>query len=155
IPGRARSTVCVSSQVGCARGCAFCLTATMGLVRSLGAGEIVAQVVLAARRIREAGLPPLRNVVYMGMGEPLDNLEAVAQSLRVLTDPYGLGLAPRHISVSTVGTSPRAIWEARHLGAHLAWSVHAADDGLRRRLVPTTRHPMSALRDAFARVALH
>ncbi len=153
IPGRGRTTLCLSTQVGCARRCVFCVTATMGLQRNLSAGEIVAQVLLGRTLAAELGLPPLRNVVYMGMGEPLDNLDEVRRSLRVLTDPRALALAPRHVTVSTVGTSPRAIRAAQDLPGHLAWSVHAVDDGLRRELVPTTRHEMSSLRDAFVEVA--
>jgi len=155
IPGRGRSTVCVSVQVGCARQCTFCVTATMGLGRSLSAGEIVHQVLLARDEVRRDGLPPLRNVVFMGMGEPLDNLDATRQSIAVLLDAHGLAIAPRHVTVSTVGTSPRAIWAARDLPVCMAWSVHAVDDELRRRLVPTTRHSMVELRDAFVRVMEH
>ena len=155
IPGRGRSTVCVSVQVGCARQCTFCVTATMGLGRSLGAGEIVEQVLLARREVHEHGVPELRNVVYMGMGEPLDNLEATRRSVAVLVDPHALAVPPRHITVSTVGTSPQRIWAARDLSAGLAWSVHAVDDRLRRELVPSTRHAMTELRDAFLRVMQH
>lgn len=149
IPGRGRTTVCVSSQVGCARGCGFCVTATMGLVRSLSAAEIVAQVVFALREVIAGDLPALRNVVYMGMGEPLDNLAAVRESLHILTHPHALGLGRRRITVSTVGTSPARIRAAADLPAHFAWSLHAADDGLRRRLIPTTRHGLAELREAW------
>ncbi|MEZ4270694.1 MAG: 23S rRNA (adenine(2503)-C(2))-methyltransferase RlmN [Myxococcota bacterium] len=152
IPHRERTTVCVSSQVGCARGCGFCVTATMGLIRSLTTEEIVGQVKLAWDTARIYGMPPVRNVVYMGMGEPLDNLKAVAASVSILTHPWGFALAPRRIGISTVGTSPRAILETRDIPAYLAWSVHAVDDALRRRLVPTSKYSMATLRDAFVQV---
>jgi 23S rRNA (adenine2503-C2)-methyltransferase len=155
VPGRGRSTVCVSVQIGCARQCSFCVTATVARRRSLSAAEIVEQVVVAAAEVRRHRLPPLRNVVYMGMGEPLDNLDATRRSLEILTDPLALALAPRHVTVSTVGTSPEAIWRARDLPGCLAWSVHAVNDNLRRHLVPTTRHSMMDLRQAFLRVMKH
>jgi 23S rRNA (adenine2503-C2)-methyltransferase len=152
IPGKDRTTLCVSSQVGCVRGCSFCLTATMGLVRNLEAEEIVAQVVAGLRLVRERALPALRNLVLMGMGEPLDNLENVAAALRVITGSDGLGIGPRHVTVSTVAPSPRAVKKAAALPAYLAWSLHAADDDLRRRLVPTARHSPATLLEAFAEV---
>ena len=149
IPSQRRTTVCVSTQVGCARGCIFCLTATMGLERGLTPGEIVAQVTGAIREARQQGLPPVRNVVYMGMGEPLDNLAAVEKSLAVLCSPRALGLGPAHITLSTVGTTPEAILKTRDLPVQMAWSLHAVDDGLRRKLVPTARHSTVELRRAF------
>jgi 23S rRNA (adenine2503-C2)-methyltransferase len=145
------STLCVSSQVGCRQACSFCATGTMGLVRSLGAEEIVAQVHAAAACIRgsRGALPPLRNAVFMGMGEPADNLEAVSVALESMVHPHGFQLAKRHVCVSTVGPSPEHIRKLAPLPCRLAWSVHAADDELRRLLVPTTRHSMVELRDAW------
>ncbi|MCK6550936.1 23S rRNA (adenine(2503)-C(2))-methyltransferase RlmN [Myxococcota bacterium] len=152
IPEPSRTTLCVSSQVGCARGCTFCLTATMKLVRSLSAAEITAQVAAGLSVARELALPGLRNVVFMGMGEPLDNADAVRASLAVITGSgLGLGVGPGHVTVSTVGPSPSAIEGAADLPAHLAWSLHAADDTLRSALVPTARARVTELRDAFAR----
>lgn len=150
IPNPDRTTLCISSQVGCRRGCTFCLTGTMGLVRHLDADEIVAQV-LGARRLAD-GLPPVRNLVFMGMGEPLDNPKAVGQTLSILCGPGGLGFGPKHITVSTVGPSPAAIKSARHFVGRLAWSLHAADEKLRAELVPTTRFSPELLRDAFAEI---
>ncbi|MFH1811920.1 MAG: 23S rRNA (adenine(2503)-C(2))-methyltransferase RlmN [Pseudomonadota bacterium] len=147
--GRDRTTLCVSTQVGCAHRCAFCVTGTLGLRRNLSAAEIVAQVHRAVAAVRDAGAAPLRNVVFMGMGEPLDNLPAVTLACRLLTDPHGMALAPRHLTLSTVGTSPKAIREAARAEVHLAWSLHAAEDGLRRQLVPGARHTTAELRDAF------
>ena len=149
IPQASFSTLCVSSQVGCRQACSFCATGTMGLLHSLGPEDILAQLHAASACVREAGLPPIRNVVYMGMGEPADNLKAVRRALGSMVDPFGFKLAKQHICVSTVGPSPAAIRALAPLPCRLAWSVHAADDELRRLLVPTTRHPMAALRDAW------
>lgn len=142
------ATVCVSSQVGCKMGCRFCHTATMGLIRHLSAAEIVAQVLVAAQ---VGGVKP-RNVVFMGMGEPLDNLDAVAQAVHVLSDINGLGLAQRHITISTVG---RVDQLARFAGlgltrVNLAVSLTAADDALRSELMPVNRvHDLAALKAAL------
>ena len=146
--------MCVSSQAGCARGCIFCVTATMGLERGLTVGEITGQVVRAVGDVRQASLPPVKNVVFMGMGEPLDNFEAVKGAIGILCDPRALAVAPRHVTLSTVGTTPEAILRIRELTApvKIAWSVHTVEDTLRRRLVPTTRHSMAALREAFLEI---
>lgn len=149
IPSERRTTVCVSTQAGCARGCIFCVTATMGLERGLTPGEIVGQVTRAVHEARQRGLPPVRNVVYMGMGEPLDNLAAVERSLAVLCSPRALGLGPAHITLSTVGTTPAAILATRDFPVLMAWSLHAVDDALRQKLVPTARHTTAELRRAF------
>ena len=154
IPGSNRTTVCVSSQAGCARGCIFCVTATMGLERGLTVGEIAGQVVRAVGDARRALLPPVKNVVFMGMGEPLDNFEAVKEAIAIICDPRALAFAPRHVTLSTVGTTPEAILRIRELTVpvKIAWSVHAVEDTLRRRLVPTMRHSMAALREAFLEI---
>jgi len=144
------TTICVSSQVGCARGCTFCRTGTMGLVRCLDADEILAQVYHGRRVAREAGMPPLSNVVFMGMGEPLNNPAAVRAACERLTDDsFGFGFARAKITVSTVAPSPEAVRKAGSLPAMLAWSVHAAADEKRKVLVPTTTHKMTDLREAF------
>ena len=152
IPGPERSTVCVSSQVGCIRGCEFCVTATMGLVRNLRAAEIVAQAHFARQEALSEGMPPLRNIVFMGMGEPLDNFSEVRQSVELLVDPRAMGFGQRYITVSTVGPSPRMIRQMKLLPARVAWSIHAVDEDLRRELVPTTRASMLELREAFLEV---
>lgn len=149
IPTDDRTTLCVSSQVGCARGCDFCLTATMGLVRNMSCDEIVAQVQQGIRIAREHDLPGVQNVVYMGMGEPLDNLENVARSVDILTDHIGFGIAPRKVTVSTVGTHRSAILTAAKLPSRLAWSLHAADDEVRTRLIPTAKASVFDLRQWF------
>ncbi|MRJ02077.1 MAG: 23S rRNA (adenine(2503)-C(2))-methyltransferase RlmN [Epsilonproteobacteria bacterium] len=135
----ARYTVCVSSQVGCKVGCAFCLTGKGGFVRNLTPAEIVGQVVA----IREDnGIPQNRrvNIVYMGMGEPLDNLENVAKAVTIFSDPYGLSISPRRQTISTSGLAPkiRKLGEM-DLGVLLAISLHAVDDKLRERLMPINK----------------
>jgi 23S rRNA (adenine2503-C2)-methyltransferase len=139
-----RATVCVSSQAGCAMGCGFCATGQAGFTRHLTVGEIVEQVVRAARRGRELGRR-LSNVVFMGMGEPLANEERVAAALVRLHDD--LGLSARHLTVSTVGIVPgiRQL-AARPLPVNLAVSLHAANDRLRDDLVPINkRYPLDEL----------
>jgi len=150
---RRRSTVCVSSQVGCAVGCPFCATGHMGLRRSCTAAEIVDQVRAAAAALHRRGLGPVTHVVYMGMGEPLANLDATIASLRVLTTRAGI--SARRITVSTSGVVPsidRLAAEA--LPVTLAISLHAATDALRDRLVPLNRaHPVHELIAAGERYA--
>ncbi len=160
-----RATVCISTQAGCAMGCPFCATGQAGLRRQLTAGEIVRQVVvaqqaLATGRIGDVELGPaglegggpdhVTNVVYMGMGEPLANLDATIASVRWLHDPEGFGLSARSITVSTVGLVP-AVSRLADLGLPLtlAVSLHAATDRLRDELVPINRvHPLVELEDA-------
>jgi 23S rRNA (adenine2503-C2)-methyltransferase len=153
-----RATVCVSSQAGCGMACPFCATGQAGLTRNLSTGEIVEQVVAAARamgRGEVAGGPGrLSNVVFMGMGEPLANYARVVDAVRRLTDPQpdGLGLSQRSITVSTVGLAP-AIRKlaAEGLQTTLALSLHAPDDELRDQLVPVnTRWPVAEVLDAAA-----
>jgi len=146
--GGERHTVCVSSQVGCGMGCGFCQTARMGLVRQLSAHEIIGQVLAAGR---ELGTTP-RNVVFMGMGEPLDNVEAVAAAVAILTGSHGLKMAHRHITVSTVGRAdifPR-LAELGLLRSNLAVSLTVADDTLRSKLMPVNRrHDLATLKAAL------
>lgn len=146
-----RATACVSSQAGCAMGCVFCATGQMGFRRHLFAGEIVSQVVHAARALRSAPEPRrLRNVVFMGMGEPLHNYGAVMRAVDILRDPSGLGFGAQRITLSTVGVVPgirRMADEARPI--HLAVSLHSADQAERARLVPAARKwPLDELMDA-------
>jgi 23S rRNA (adenine2503-C2)-methyltransferase len=136
---KVRHTVCVSTQVGCAMGCVFCATGQMGLVRNLSAGECVAQVVVMARRLRDAG-ERLTSVVFMGMGEPLANWSGTWGAVETLTDPDGLGLSPRRLTISTVGIVPGIRRLARaEKPVRLAVSLHAPDDALRERLVGVNR----------------
>jgi 23S rRNA (adenine2503-C2)-methyltransferase len=152
IPSRSRTTLCVSTQVGCARGCSFCLTATMGLARNLEAQEIVAQLFIGIRAARALAMPPLTNVVFMGMGEPLDNPSAVRTALEIMTGGFGVG--PGHVTVSTVAPSPKAVALLRGWPCRIAWSMHAARDDVRRRLIPTARHSPAELARAFADLAV-
>jgi len=134
-----RRTVCISTQVGCALGCPFCATGQSGFTRHLTAGEIVAQVLYAARAFRDEGTV-LSHVVVMGMGEPLLNYDATLAALRRLMDERGLNLGARRFTVSTVGIVPgiRRL-SAEGLAVRLAVSLHAADDALRDELVPVNR----------------
>jgi 23S rRNA (adenine2503-C2)-methyltransferase len=166
-PGRA--TVCVSSQAGCGMACPFCATGQQGLTRNLSTGEIVDQVVGAARSLRatvaaegsgtgELGTR-LSNVVFMGMGEPLANYNAVLGAVRRMTDPHpdGLGLAQRSITVSTVGIVPgiKRLQE-EGLQVTLALSLHAPDDELRDTLVPINqRYPVEEVLDTAFGYARH
>ncbi|PTX98658.1 23S rRNA (adenine(2503)-C(2))-methyltransferase RlmN [Opitutus sp. ER46] len=153
-----RVTACISSQVGCAMGCVFCATGQMGYTRHLTPGEIVGQAVHVARALRKPALakhcrhapgvaPRLRNVVLMGMGEPLHNYDAVMHAIDILRDPNGLALAAERITVSTVGVVPgilRLAEEQRPLS--LAVSLHAATQAERAVLVPVAKKwPLDAL----------
>ena len=137
IPGRGRSTACVSSQAGCTRDCAFCATARVGFSRNLRAGEMVGQF-LVARAGAPAGAP-LRNVVFMGMGEPLDNLDEVLQALEVLGQAPAPQLSASHLTVSTSGPVPAMRRFLARSRANLALSLNATTDALRWRLMPGVR----------------
>ena len=151
---RRRSTVCVSTQVGCAVGCPFCATGRMGLRRSCTAAEVVDQVRAASAAMHRRGLGPVTHVVYMGMGEPLAAYDTTVASLRVLTGEGGI--SARRITVSTSGVVP-AIHRLAGEGIDctLAISLHAATDELRDRLVPLNRaHPLHRLIDAGTKYAV-
>jgi 23S rRNA (adenine2503-C2)-methyltransferase len=156
-----RATVCVSSQAGCAMGCPFCATGQAGFRRQLGAGEIVRQVIVAdaalrsgqlgAQNLPEGSPDHVTNVVYMGMGEPLANVQATVNSVKWLHDPEGFNLSARSLTVSTVGLVP-GIVKLQELGlpVTLAVSLHAANDELRDDLVPINRtHNLEALTRAI------
>lgn len=130
IPDKDRKTVCVSTQVGCKMGCIFCLTGKQGFQDQLTAGEIVNQI----RGINEYG--EISNIVYMGMGEPFDNLEAVLKSLTILTSEWGYAISPRRITVSSIGIIPAMIRFLHETEAHLAISLHSPFDEERRKLMP-------------------
>lgn len=150
-----RATVCVSTQSGCALGCSFCATGKMGFQANLTAGQIVEQVLWAARELdsTHAGRK-LTNIVYMGMGEPFLNYEAWWQSVQRLHDPAGLGLGARSFTVSTAGVVPGILRLANEpLPINLAVSLHAATDSLRSQLVPLNRkYP---LREILAAVRVY
>jgi 23S rRNA (adenine2503-C2)-methyltransferase len=134
-PGR--HTACVSTQAGCAMGCVFCATGQMGFTRHLRAGEIVAQVLQCRRAL---GGPGLRNLVLMGMGEPLHNYDAVMAALEIISDRRGINIGPARISISTVGVIPGILRLAREQRPYsLAVSLHGASEEERSALVPASR----------------
>jgi 23S rRNA (adenine2503-C2)-methyltransferase len=145
-----RVTQCISTQVGCAMGCVFCASGVAGLKRHLGADEIVGQVLIGRTRLDPN--ERLRNVVYMGMGEPLHNYEATARSLRLLTHREGIALSARRVTVSTSGLVPEIARLGVDFGGNigLAISLHAADDETRTRLMPINKkYPLPVLMDAL------
>lgn len=147
--GDPRATACVSTQVGCAMGCVFCATGQMGFIRHLSPGEIVGQVLYVDEVLQAQG-QQLRNIVLMGMGEPLHNYDNVMTAVSILTDHKGLSIAPKHITLSTVGVVPgirRLADEASPI--RLAVSLHGATDAERQALVPPAkRWPLAELMDA-------
>ncbi|MGZ6144119.1 MAG: 23S rRNA (adenine(2503)-C(2))-methyltransferase RlmN [Myxococcales bacterium] len=141
-----RRTVCVSSQAGCARGCVFCETGRLGLQRNLTAAEIVSQYAIVARHLGDRP----RNVVFMGMGEPLDNLDEVVQAIEVLREHAGFAVPERHITVSTVGIVPRMGELYARTKAQIAVSLHALEEKQRKALLPVARQwPLETLREAI------
>jgi 23S rRNA (adenine2503-C2)-methyltransferase len=146
MPAEGRQTICISTQAGCAVDCHFCLTAQLGLVRNLSAGEILAQVLIALDDHRES-LAPRTNVVLMGQGEPLLNYEPVMAALRIMLDPNGMALAPRHVTLSTSGIVPGI----ERLGQEkvrpkLAISLNASTDEERDAIMPINRkYPLDVL----------
>lgn len=155
IPEPDRNTLCISSQVGCAMGCSFCLTGTMGFKRNLTPSEIVNQIcgardyLLAQPKELLIGPDRVTNVVYMGMGEPLNNLENVLASLSIITEQKGLDLTSRRITVSTCGIVPKMRELGEKSPVNLAISLHAVNDETRRRLMPINdRYSIDELLDA-------
>jgi len=160
---RGKSTICVSSQVGCKQGCTFCSTGRMGRLRSLTTAEILAQMYWANKIQRllpeqhedinkfenAIKLYPIDNCVFMGMGEPADNIPAVVKAATMMADGNLFQLAPRRITISTVAPNPGVFRELAEAPVVLAWSVHSSRDDIRRQLVPTTRHTMEELRDGL------
>lgn len=148
IPMSFGNTLCISSQVGCKMGCVFCETGRMGLLKNLSVEEIVAQVFHARFTLQKE----IRNIVFMGMGEPLDNLDAVIKAVKILTDPYGLSLAKSHITISTSGLVEgiyRLIEEVDP-AVNLAVSVNAPNDMIRRKIMPVNiKHDMQELYKAM------
>jgi 23S rRNA (adenine2503-C2)-methyltransferase len=143
-------TQCISTQVGCAMGCVFCASGVAGMTRHMRAEEIVAQVLVGRQRLDPN--ERLRNVVFMGMGEPLHNYEATARALRLLTHPDGIGLSTRKVTVSTSGLVPEIARLGEDFGGQigLAISLHAADDETRTRLMPINKkYPLAELMKAL------
>ncbi len=151
---RERRTVCVSSQAGCLMNCSFCATGKLGFKRNLTAEEIVDQVLFFARLLNKKG-ESVTNVVYMGMGEPMNNYDNVMSSIRLLNDKDGLNLGARHISISTCGIVPDIKkFMKEKLQVNLAISLHAADDKTRSRLMPiNVAYPVAKLMKTAAEYA--
>jgi len=149
MPGEERQTICVSTQAGCAVDCQFCLTAQLGLIRNLTAGEILSQVLLPLEE-HTAELTPQTNVVLMGQGEPLLNFGNVIAALRILLDPEGIGISPKHVTLSTSGLVPGIERLAQEsVRPKLAISLNASNDEQRDALMPINRkYPLAALLEA-------
>ncbi len=140
MPEEDRDTICISSQVGCPVNCQFCLTALMGLERNLTAGEIVGQVLFVMQTHQLSTGSDRLNIVMMGMGEPLLNLPNVIKATRLLTDPEGIGMSPRRITLSTAGIIPKIEELGREpVRPKLAISLNASNEEQRRELMPITR----------------
>ena len=154
IPEKDHYTLCISSQVGCALGCRFCMTAHGGFQRNLTLGEILAQVRDVRNRLEEPKM--LRNIVFMGMGEPLANYRNVVNSVQLLIDnKVGFGFASKRITLSTAGLVPRLITLGHDSPVNLAISLNAADDETRNRIMPINRrYPLAQLLDACRRYPL-
>ncbi len=155
MPEESRQTICISTQAGCAVDCHFCLTATLGLIRNLSSGEILGQVLVALEDNREA-LKPQTNVVLMGQGEPLLNYDAVMTALRILLDPEGIGISPKHVTLSTSGIIPGIERLARErVRPKLAVSLNASNDKQRDAIMPINRkYPIADLIEACRRYPL-
>jgi 23S rRNA (adenine2503-C2)-methyltransferase len=155
MPEENRQTICISTQAGCAVDCHFCLTATLGLIRNLSAGEMIGQVLIALEDNR-AGLKPQTNVVLMGQGEPLLNYEAVIAALRILLDPNGMAISPKHTTLSTSGIIPGV----EKLGLEkvrpkLAISLNASSNEQRDKIMPINqKYPIEKLIEACERYPL-
>jgi 23S rRNA (adenine2503-C2)-methyltransferase len=147
-----RTTLCISSQAGCAFACAFCSTGQAGFSRNLSAGEIFDQALFLARRLAASG-KRVTNVVFMGMGEPFHNYGAVMDAVALLNDAHGFGLGHRHITISTVGIVDKIdAFAEEHLQVNLAISLHAPTDELRSKLMPVNRRfPLATLMAACER----
>ena len=146
MPEEKRQTICISTQAGCAVGCHFCLTATLGLIRNLTAGEILGQVLVALQENRDA-LKPQTNVVLMGQGEPLLNYEAVMAGMRILLDPDGMAISPKHVTLSTSGIIPGIERLAKEkVRPKLAISLNASSNAQRDEIMPINRkYPIEKL----------
>ncbi|NDE18006.1 23S rRNA (adenine(2503)-C(2))-methyltransferase RlmN [bacterium] len=148
-----RTSLCVSSQVGCKLACSFCQTGKLGFFRHLAAHEILAQYVMASNMVRGEGRR-ISHVVFMGMGEPLDNYQNVVTTVRAMLRPeeeFGFGLSNRHVTVSTSGIAPKIVELAKDVKCALALSLHAARDDLRTELMPVNRRwPLADLKAALA-----
>jgi len=143
MPYEKRTTLCLSSQVGCRMGCTFCQTGKMGLMKNLKTHEIVEELLLAEKLIDKR----ITNVVFMGMGEPLDNYHAVKKAVHIFYDKKGLAIKPSKITISTCGIIPQIEMMAKELPVRLAISLHSADTETRTKLMPISRkYPLADLK---------
>ena len=151
MPSENRVTLCVSSQIGCRMGCRFCQTGKMGLARQLSSGEILAQLLVANRRLLEKGEGRrVTNVVFMGMGEPLDNYDNVVESCRVMINPRCFGLSKHRVTVSTSGLLPEIARLGEDVPVSLAISLHASDNKERSALMPINiKYPLEQLKEVL------
>ncbi len=151
IPDKKRLTLCVSSQVGCALGCKFCLTATVRRIRNLNTAEIIDQV-LYVNSVRSK---PITNIVFMGMGEPLDNLDNLVSSIQILTDKRCFGISPRKITVSTSGLVDQIEELGKRVSVNLSISLNASNDGTRSDIMPVNKkYPIRQLLTAAVKYPL-
>jgi len=149
IPEEGRNTLCVSSQVGCAMACGFCLTGSIGFKRNLRPGEIVGQVVRVREWLPDNNPDGISNLVFMGMGEPLANFDNLLIALDILTEQRGLDFSERRITVSTCGLVPQIIELGHKTRVNLAISLHTVDDAIRSRLMPINKkYPVADLLEA-------
>jgi len=154
IPEEGRRTLCISSQVGCALRCGFCATGAMEFRRNMTSAEIVHQVCFAVKRLTEKG-ERLTNIVFMGMGEPLENLPEVSRTIGILLSQFGFGLSGKRVTVSTAGVVPAMLALAKEYPVSFAVSINAPTDELRSRLMPVNRkHPLKELVAAMKRIPL-
>lgn len=146
-----RITLCLSSQVGCRMGCHFCQTGKMGFKRNLSSGEILSQILLANQRLKEQGeTRSVSNIVFMGMGEPLDNFEEIVKACKAMIDKKGLSLSKSKVTVSTSGLVPEIYRLAREVPVRLAISLHSADDQKRSEMMPINKkYPLEKLKKAL------
>lgn len=147
MPYENRSTLCISSQVGCKMGCTFCQTGKMGFKRNLSSGEILSQILLANRGLNGE---KVSNIVFMGMGEPLDNYDEVVKACSIMIDPKAFGLSTARVTISTSGLVPEIRKLAKDLPVRLAISLHTADDEKRSKMMPINRtYNLAALKEAL------
>ncbi len=149
MPYEERVTLCLSSQVGCKRGCTFCQTGRMGLKRNLSSGEILSQILLANYCLKGRRVT---NVVFMGMGEPLDNFDEVVKACQIMIHPDGFGLSKQRVTISTSGLAPEIDRLGEVLPVRLAISLHSADDERRSRMMPVNRqYNLATLKESLLR----
>jgi 23S rRNA (adenine2503-C2)-methyltransferase len=150
IPGKSNWTICLSTQAGCAMGCKFCLTARQGLGRNLQPSEITGQIL--ALQKESSAVPKIKNIVMMGMGEPLANYDNTLRAIKNLTCDFGLGFSNRKITVSTCGLAPQIVQLGKDICINLAVSLNAPDNDVRSSLMPVNKkYPLEILLDACKR----